>query len=391
MPTHFDFIFAGGGAAALSLLYRMLDEPRLKEASILVIDRERKNKNDRTWCFWTDEPTPFDAQVYRQWEQIRIVSQRMDETFRLKRLKYKMLRGIDFYNCVFRKAAQFPNVTFLQAEVKEVRTTSARQATVFINDEQSYTANWVFDSRFHYHKLKKQEKKFRYLLQHFKGWVIRTEKPAFTPKAITMFDFRTPQPDGLYFFYTLPFSATEALVEYTAFSPSLLENEEAYVLPLRAYIREQLGIRDFEVLEEEYGVIPMTNHRFSRQPSPRVMRLGIAAGQAKPSTGYAFLRAQRDADRIVRSLQLTGSPFFSEPFSGQFWLYDTLMLDIMARKGERIKPLFEQLFQRNPIDRLLLFLDERTGFQDDLRVMASVPPLPFLEALVRTGVRILSP
>ncbi len=44
---HFDFILAGGGAAGLGLAYYMVNSP-LKDHSILIIDKEAKNKNDRT-------------------------------------------------------------------------------------------------------------------------------------------------------------------------------------------------------------------------------------------------------------------------------------------------------------------------------------------------------
>ena len=48
----YDFIIAGAGCAGLSLLYRILQEPALQNKSVLIIDKDTKNSNDRTWCFW---------------------------------------------------------------------------------------------------------------------------------------------------------------------------------------------------------------------------------------------------------------------------------------------------------------------------------------------------
>lgn len=381
----FDFIIVGGGAAGLSLLYRLLTEPELSQKQVLVLDKVPKNRNDRTWCFWTDTELPFEPIIYRSWQQIRVVSENMEQTFPLDRLRYKMIRGIDFYEEVQQKARHFPNVTFRQAEVAAV-SSDTEKATVTLRSGETYTADWVFDSRFQLSTLQKDASAIT-LLQHFKGWVIQTPEPAFDPERITMFDFRTPQPDGLYFFYTLPFSPHRALVEYTAFSPQLLPTPEAYTEPLAAYIRERLSISAFHVEEEEYGVIPMSNYRFVRYPSPRVLRIGVAGGRAKPSTGYAFLRTQRDADHIVRSLRDTGAPPKSWDEKPRFWVYDTLLLDILQRDGSNVKPLFEQLFRNNPIERLLLFLDERTSFADDIQVMASVRPWPFLYALRNLAIR----
>ncbi len=48
----YDYVFAGAGAATMSLLLRMLVSDRFKDASFLVVDKDRKEANDRTWCFW---------------------------------------------------------------------------------------------------------------------------------------------------------------------------------------------------------------------------------------------------------------------------------------------------------------------------------------------------
>jgi len=60
-------------------------------------------------------------------------------------------------------------------------------------------------------------------MQHFLGWFITSTTPAVDPSSMTLFDFRTPQRGSMRFFYILPFSPIQALVEYTLFSPHLLE------------------------------------------------------------------------------------------------------------------------------------------------------------------------
>ena len=50
--TRYDMIFLGGGCAALSLLVRLLNSGQFSGYRFLVIDRDRKTANDRTWCFW---------------------------------------------------------------------------------------------------------------------------------------------------------------------------------------------------------------------------------------------------------------------------------------------------------------------------------------------------
>jgi lycopene beta-cyclase len=50
----FDYLITGAGAAGRSLAYALLRCPALQDKKILLVDRERKTGNDRTWCFWED-------------------------------------------------------------------------------------------------------------------------------------------------------------------------------------------------------------------------------------------------------------------------------------------------------------------------------------------------
>ena len=53
----------------------------------------------------------------------------------------------------------------------------------------------------------------------------------------------------------------------------------------------------------------------------------------------------------------------------------------MQRQGETTRDLFAQLFQRNPVERVLRFLDEKTNWADNLRIMNSVSAGPFLRSI----------
>ena len=96
----YDYIIAGSGCAGLSLLYRMLKEPTLSSKKILVIDKEAKVQNDRTWCFWENEPGLFESIVHHQWKKLVFHAPEFSKQLDLKNQTYKMIRGIDFYNHV---------------------------------------------------------------------------------------------------------------------------------------------------------------------------------------------------------------------------------------------------------------------------------------------------
>ena len=62
------------------------------------------------------------------------------------------------------------------------------------------------------------------------------------------------------------------------------------------------------------------------------------------------------------------------------------MLQIMDRHGDQIEPIFAALFKKNPIERVLRFLDEAASLWENLSLIATLPPALFLQALFQTKV-----
>jgi lycopene beta-cyclase len=220
-----------------------------------------------------------------------------------------------------------------------------------------------------------------YLKQHFLGWEVETANPVFDPATVTMFDLRTPQRGGITFFYVLPFSPTNALVEYTLFSPALLPAED-YESALRGHLAE-LGAGEVRIAEQERGVIPMTDHPFPRRLGKRILAIGTRGGRVKPSTGYAFARIQRDSARIVESLIRFSHPFTIPADPLRFRMHDSILLELLAREPDLGRPIFEAIFAKNPVQRVLKFLDNRSTPLEDLAIMGSYAPWPFLRAIRR--------
>jgi lycopene beta-cyclase len=217
------------------------------------------------------------------------------------------------------------------------------------------------------------------------GWEIETEQDTFDPGIATLFDFRTPQKETMRFMYILPFSPRRALVEYTLFSANLLDAAE-YEHELRSYIQSVQKVTEYRVEAVERGIIPMSDQPFPRRAGKRILNIGTKGGRVKPSTGYSFLRSQRDTEAIVASLINSGHPFNIPKDSRVHFYLDSIMLNLMYRKGGRMKSIFTALFKNNPIQRLFRFLDEETGPVELLQVLLSVPPWPFLQAWFRLKV-----
>ncbi|AMR27996.1 hypothetical protein A0257_13450 [Hymenobacter psoromatis] len=381
LAASYDYLLVGGGAAGLSLAYYLAQEPRLADKRVLLIEPEPKDQNDRTWSYWADEPSPFDALAAGEWQNIAFRSPGFTRVLNLGKYRYRTVRGLDFYQFVHQALAARPaQFTLLRATVTNLRNTR-RWGVRAITDKGEFTARFAFDSR--PPAITPNPAKYRYLLQHFLGWEIETTRDVFDPAVVEFMDFRGEQQHEARFMYVLPFGPRRALVEYTLFSAKMLDKSE-YEAHLLDYLQNtlQLTAADYRITDTEVGAIPMTDHPLPTGVGAHIINLGTRAGRAKPSTGYAFRRIQAQSVRLVAALAATGLPP-RDPTGDrwQFRLFDTLLLDIMQRRGETTRDIFRQLFERNPVERIFRFLDETTSWADNLRVMNSVAPGPFMRSI----------
>ena len=58
-----------------------------------------------------------------------------------------------------------------------------------------------------------------------------------------------------------------------------------------------------------------------------------------------------------------------------------MLLDVFDREPAQLERAFGRLFAANPARRVLRFLDEQTRLYEELLLMASMPPLPYLRAV----------
>lgn len=388
MSDRYDYILAGGGAAGLSLAYHMM-HTGLHDKTIAIVDMEEKSKNDRTWCFWIDRPLLFDPVVHRRWRHIWFHGPERSHRLAMHPYEYRMIRGEDFYRYTRSDLSQRRNVTFLRDRVSSMED-GKEHATVHLESGRVLSGSYVFDSLFLPRDFAVDENRYRFLKQHFVGWTVETDEPVFDPDAATMFDLRLDQDGAFRFMYILPFSETKALVEYTFFSPTLL-GRDSYEAGIREYLEERLGVSSYRIVEAEDGIIPMTDQPFPRRGGERILRIGTKGGRVKASTGFAFLRTQRDSERIVQSLISEGHPFSIPRPPRRYATYDAMLLSILDRLPDRGRAIFVDLFEKNPLTRVFRFLDEEDGLWENVKLMASVPWLTFIAAWFDVRFRRLRP
>jgi lycopene beta-cyclase len=353
----------------------MIRSGKFADKKVLIIDKDPKQSNDRTWCFWKKEAHIFEGVVYRKWNELFFHGKDFSETLKIEPYHYNMVRGIDFYNYCLGVIRQHKNFHIWKDEVSHVFSDS--KATGVVVNGKAILCDYVFNSIL----FKKPElKKSNYwLLQHFKGWVIKTKEPKFEDDKATLMDFRVSQQHGTAFCYVLPLSANKALVEYTLFTKTLLDQQE-YSNGLKEYIAHFLGIHDYEVEEEEFGVIPMTNFKFP-VGKHRLVHIGTAGGQTKGSSGYTFNFIQKHSAAIVERLSKNRSPLIKKSID-RFGFYDSVLLHILYHDQLPGKEIFTDLFKFNSAPAVLKFLDNETSLTEEWKIISTLPTMPFMKAAV---------
>ncbi|MFN6092139.1 MAG: lycopene cyclase family protein [Bacteroidota bacterium] len=370
--NHYDYIFAGGGAAALSLLVRMQQEGLLRDKKVLVIDKDKKEHNDRTWCFWEEKEGLFESCVVKTWDKIRFASPGYDAKLNPQPYKYKMIRSQGFYQYCNQIISQNSHIHFVQDMILNFENNKV------ITLDGRYTGNIIFNSSIQF--LNKDESRYHYFLQHFKGKFIETEQPYFEEGVATLMDFTIDQHNECRFMYILPVSKTKALMEFTVFSENLLEKEE-YETELNNYIDEKLKYHPFKVTEEEFGVIPMYNQPFIKKINPHVFNIGTNGGASKASTGFTFHFIQEESKQLIAHLKKHPTLSNYNPKSkGRFQFYDYVFLRVLREKKVPAFYLFNCMFRKLPAYLPLKFLSEETSMLEDLKILSLFQTLFFFKA-----------
>lgn len=374
-----DYYYAivGGGLAGLQLALSLSEDIFFKGKKIAIIDPSAKKSNDKTWCFWEKGAGKWDEIVSKSWKKGLFITEKNSNILDLKDYSYKLLRSIDFYEHVKEKLENSPYIFFIQDEIKSIDPVT-RTA---IGAEKNYTATHFFDSR--PGKNYENDPKSTVIYQHFKGWKIKTQKPVFNSESFTMMDYRIRYQDATSFTYILPFSEKEALVEYTFFTPFLTE-ESVYEEQLEKYIEDilQLKNKDWEVLETEKGMIPMTDFDFQKNSSKYITKIGTAGGWVKASSGYSFKNTEKKVDLLINNIKSGNEPA-KDLFTGRFKKYDAIFLDVLEQRNDLGERLFERLYTRNSIQDIFRFLDEETSLSEELKIMFSLYHPQFVKSFFR--------
>lgn len=376
--TTYDYIITGFGCAGMSLIYYML-QSNLSTKKILVIDNELKQKNDRTWCYWGSKPLDIHpiGQSIISWNTISVSNGSTLIKKPLQALKYYHIRSADFYAKINTLIQKFPNVHILRDNVIQIKEVSSGKVDVETAKSGMFTGKYAFnsiptrDSQLHNAALK----------QVFLGWHIKSTNPCFDPDTALLMDFIKNGSSGNEFFYVLPFSTHEALVEFTSLGTEVpdFKSMEPH---LKTYLASKYGIDQYEITFTEHGVIPMTTQKYAPETSDHIINIGILGGCTRPSTGYTFTNIQKHCKAIVESLSENKNLLnFRWTRKNRFNFYDNILLNVVRKWPEELPHLFFDLFHSNPAPSVLKFMDEESSFAEDILLFSRLKFPVFIKSL----------
>ncbi|MEM5564192.1 lycopene cyclase family protein [Psychroserpens sp. AS72] len=377
-PSHFDFIIIGNGLAGLQLALKLASETCFDNKKIALIDPSEKSTNDKTWSFWETEPSQWNAIIHKSWNKASIITSKKTTNLNLKPYSYKTIRAIDFYTEAKAQLNLKDNIYFI---VELVTSAIEKDEVTVTTTNNSYTATHVFDSRVP-KDFSSEKGNSITIVQHFKGLVIKTETNVFDEDKVTMMDYRLKDGNQTTFTYVLPFSKTEALVEFTYFTEQTVA-ESVYDDYIKTYIKAYLKIDSYSILETETGQIPMTNYNFSKFNTKKITKIGTGGGWVKGSTGYSFKNTEKKVAIIIDNLKAGRIPS-KGLFQRKYKFYDKVFLKVLKDDNHKGEWIFESFYAKNSVQTMFRFLDEDSTFGEELKIMMSLFSWSFIKAFFKT-------
>ena len=374
MAEHANLLILGGGLAGLALAERLAQSGA--GGRVRILEPRQHYTDDRSWAFWTPSDGHWAASATRTWERWRCSTRGgASVVASAAGWRYAYLRSSTVYAAALRAIADAPHITLEQgvragavtatADGVEVATSAGIIAARHVVDTRPPNAARLATSR---------------MFQCFAGRELALEAPGIDDCEVElMTDMRTDA-RGFVFSYVLPLSPTRVLVEVTRFSARPI-GADLLALDLDALVAAR-GWGRARVLRTEQAVLPMGLPPPSRDEAiAGVVLAGTQAGALRAASGYGFLRIQAWAERCAEALARDGRPV-GHPHEP--WLrerMDAVFLRALAANPARAPDFFLRLAGIVPAAAFVRFLSDQAGVADLARIVAALPPGPFLRAL----------
>lgn len=382
IKAEYDYIIVGAGASGLQLALAFVGDQYFSQKKILLIDKDSKTENDKTWSFWESGDGQWDSIIYKSWSKADFYAKESDRiALQLEPYQYKSLRSEDFYAYAKSILTKHTQVNWIQGNVKTIDKMDNSQVHVVL-DEKTFSCLHCFDSRLASDILATATEKYNVLFQHFKGWVVEFDTDVFDEDKFVMMDFRLQHEDSTSFSYVLPTSSRKALIEFTLFTQEVFDDSSQYDHYLKDYIKSYISEETYHIHEIEQGVIPMTNYPFHEPRQEGITKIGTVGSWVRPSSGYAFKYIEKYVKAILKNIKEDRNPDH-KLLNPKTRLLDSILLDVLNKENHLGPTIFHAMYAKNSIQQIFSFLDGETSLAEDVKIIGSFEKLPFLKAAFR--------
>jgi len=379
----YDYAIAGAGLSGLALALKLSKITAKGDApkSICLIEPRTEYIRDHTWCFWNNVLEKLSLPATKTWHKWKVKCGSKTSIRGSKQYPYTCILADTYYRSALPQLQTCDNVQFFLGEsLEDISYNDVNLAVT--TSQRKIVSKFLFDSR----PPRMLAKEFK---QDFFGWHVRVEKDVFDADCVTLMDFTVVDSGdssipsgarGFHFFYVLPFSSTEALVESVWIGFERLTEEQHQNL-LNNYLRSQYGLDSFEKIHIEHGCIPM--HPVPTETGDtRHTMIGVAGGLARSSTGYAFAAIQKSSAAVANSIERARWPKPIPSLSPTAVLLDKVLLTYLKQNPGDGPLLLSALFERVDADVLVRFLCDRSSLTDNAAIFAVMPKKVELGAIM---------
>ena len=366
----FEVIIIGAGLSGLPLAKEICDRTNYK---ILILEKKKKFKFDKNWCFWNRPENPFTDNFDHSWEKVSVNIDGEEKVLHDKNIKYLHLKSSSFYQKLINDLKNKKVTIKMNQNIKFVL--SHKEGINLIKSDNSvFKSKFVFDSR-----PKKYLNKKNLLFQHFYGTEILFQKPLIDKNKVTLMDFQKFN-NGIHFLYILPFSSRRALFETTYFSKEPL-NDSIYKLDIKKYLKKKFPNQKYESKFIEKGIIPMfyTNQKSTNK---NVINIGTPGNWVRASTGYSFQNAfiitKEITDKLLEKKKLKTETKKIIKFLDKVFCY------YIANYSYDSKKFFQSFFLKNKFKDIVSFLTGEIKFFKMVLIILSLPKKKLLFSMFKS-------
>ena len=365
----YDIAIIGAGCAGLSLAYQISKNRNIKK-KIIILDNKTEFKKDRTWSFWKVDDHDFEDCLEKEWLKFNVKYQNQYKIFEKLIYPYQTIDSLKFYKKVQRELSNNFELR-LNSNIKTIK----KNSNIFEikTENTNVEAKIIFDSRV-------PNKDPGNLYQHFYGCEINTTESHFDENSVTLMDFDCEQKKGVHFFYILPFAKNRALIETTWLSYLEKLDKKNYIKELELYIENNLKIKNYNIIREEIGAIPM--FRTKSQNEIGYFDIGLRGNVNRMSTGYAFPYIQKHSQIISNTIENIS---YKKAISPKYEFLDRLFVKVLKNNISIMPNIFFKIFDEHRQNQVIRFLSSKGSLFDDYQVIKTLPKKLFLKNLLSYG------